>query len=89
MRNAKRIASLVLALAMVFALAITVSARTEVSELGTVLIKDNDSVKASEKTFTAYKVLDVTLYVDENGENPTHEYKVPAEMADFYYSLEM
>ena len=91
MRNAKRIASLVLALAMVFALAITVSARTEVSELGTVLIKDNDSVKASEKTFTAYKVLDVTLYVDENGENPTHEYKVPAEMADFYaarYSLD-
>lgn len=91
MRNAKRIASLVLALAMVFALAITVSARSEVSELGTVLIKDNDSVKASEKTFTAYKVLDVTLYVDENGENPTHEYKVPAEMADFYaarYSLD-
>ena len=49
MKNAKRIASLLLALTLVFALAISVSAeRTEVEIPGSLLIKDNDSVKASE-----------------------------------------
>ena len=86
MKNAKRIASLLLALVMVFALAMTVSAeRTEVTTLGSLLIKDNESVKASEKTFNAFKILDLKAYADgENGEIHTYEYVVPAELADFY-----
>lgn len=86
MKNAKRIASLLLALVMVFALAMTVSAeRTEVTTLGSLLIKDNESVKASEKTFNAFKILDLKAYADgENGEIHTFEYVVPAELADFY-----
>ena len=86
MKNAKRIASLLLALVMVFALAISVSAeRTEVESLGSLLIKDNDSVKASEKAFQAFKILDLIAYADgEHGEIHTYEYVVPAELADFY-----
>lgn len=86
MKNAKRIASLLLALVMVFALAISVSAeRTEVDALGSLLIKDNDSVKASEKTFLAFKILDLIAYADsENSEIHTYEYVVPAELENFY-----
>lgn len=83
MKNAKRIASLVLALAMVFALAISVSAEP-VTEDGSILIKDNDTVKASQKTFDAYKVLDLKAYTDANGEITTYEYTVPNSLADFY-----
>ena len=83
MKNAKRIASLVLALVMVFALAISVSA-APVTEDGSILIKDNDTVKASQKTFDAYKVLDLKAYTDANGEITTYEYTVPNSLADFY-----
>lgn len=83
MKNAKRIASLVLALVMVFALAISVSAEP-VTEDGSILIKDNDTVKASQKTFDAYKVLDLKAYTDANGEITTYEYTVPNSLADFY-----
>ena len=85
MKNAKRIASLLLALAMVFAMAISVSALTEVpADTGSILVKDNDTVLASQKTFDAYKVLDLKAYADENGEIVTYEYTVPASLADFY-----
>ena len=83
MKNAKRIASLVLALVMVFALAISVTA-APVTEDGSILIKDNDTVKASQKTFDAYKVLDLKAYTDANGEITTYEYTVPNSLADFY-----
>ena len=84
MRNTKRIVTLLLALVMVFAMAVTVSARTEVDAKGSILIKDNDSVLASEKTFEAYKALDLKAYADENGVINTFEYFVPASLADFY-----
>lgn len=85
MKNAKRIASLLLALAMVFAMALSVSALTEVpADTGSILIKDNDTVKASQKTFAAFKILDLKAYADENGEIQTYEYSVPASLADFY-----
>ena len=85
MNNAKRIASLLLALVMVFALAVSASALTEVpADTGSILIKDNDSVLASQKTFDAFKVLDLKAYADENGKIVTYEYTVPASLADFY-----
>lgn len=85
MKNAKRIASLLLALVMVFALAISVSAtRNELDAKGSILIKDNDSVLASQKTFAAYKALDLKVYVDDEGNITTFEYLVPESLADFY-----
>ena len=86
MKNAKRIASLLLAVAMVFAMAISVSALTEIpADTGSILIKDNDTVLASQKTFDAYKVLDLVAYVDDaTGEVVNYYYTVPASLADFY-----
>ena len=86
MKNAKRFASLLLALVMVFAMAISVSAAPTEIEAGTgsILIKDNGTVKASEKTFAAFKILDLKAYVNEEGVITTYEYTVPAGMEDFY-----
>ena len=91
MRNAKRIASLLLAVAMILAMAVSASALEEVTTTGSILVKDNDSVLASQKTFAAYKILDLKAYADEDGVIQTYEYTVPAELADFYaarYSLD-
>ena len=84
MKNTKRIASLLLALVMVFAMALTVSAREAVDAKGSILIKNNDTVLASEKTFAAYKALDLTAYYDDNGNIATFEYSVPASLVSFY-----
>ena len=86
MKNAKRFASLVLALVMVFSLAATAFAATvEVTEKGSITIKDNATVMASKKTFAAYKVLDLKAYKDETtGEITNYSYTVPAALADFY-----
>ena len=92
MKNTKRIASLLLALVMVFALAISVSARTELDAKGSILIKDTDAVMASQKTFEAYKALDLkAYYTDDESTITTYEYFVPENLADFYaerYSLD-
>ena len=85
MKNAKRIASLLLVLAMVFAMAISASALTEVTPgTGSILVKDNETVLASRKTFAAYKVLDLKAYTNDEGEIVNYEYTVPADLADFY-----
>ena len=85
MKNAKRIASLLLAMVMVFALAVSVSAaREEVDAKGSILIKNNDTVQASEKVFNAYKALDLKAYTDDDGKIATFEYSVPESLADFY-----
>lgn len=84
MKKTMRIASLLLAVVMVFAMAITVSARTEVEAKGSILIKNNDTVLASEKTFEAYMALSLKAYMDDNGIITTFEYAVPESLADFY-----
>ena len=86
MKNAKRLASLMLALVMVFAMAISVSAeQTEIpANTGSILIQNNNTVNASEKTFQAYKILDLKAYANDAGEILTYEYTVPAGMEDFY-----
>lgn len=85
MKNMKRIATIALALVMVFTMAISASAAlTEITEKGSIIIKDNDSVKASEKTFEAYKILDLKAYTNDEGQVVNYEYTVPADMADFY-----
>jgi fimbrial isopeptide formation D2 family protein len=86
MKNAKRLASLMLALVMVFAMAISVSAdQTEIpANTGSILIQNNNTINASEKTFQAYKILDLKAYANDAGEILTYEYTVPAGMEDFY-----
>ena len=49
MKNAKRIVSILLAIAMIFVMAIPAFALTEVTaETGSILIKDTDTVLASQ-----------------------------------------
>lgn len=85
MKNTKRIATLLLALVMVFTMAISASALTEVTaDTGSILVKDTETVMASQKTFAAYKILDLKAFADENGAIQTYEYSVPAGLASFY-----
>ncbi len=84
MKNIKRIACLLMVVAMILAMAITVSADNDPVTTGSILVKDNESVLASQKTFAAYKILDLTIATDENGAIKSYDYTVPANMADFY-----
>lgn len=85
MKNARRIAGLVLALALVLVMMIPAFAATELNLKGSITIQDNDTVKASEKNFSAYKILDLKVYGNaETNEIETYSYAVPADLADFY-----
>lgn len=85
MKHTKRIVSVLLALVMVLSMAISVSAAlTEVTDKGSITILDNDTVKASQKKFDAYKILDLKAYANEDGKIETYAYTVPTELADFY-----
>ncbi len=85
MKNAKRIAGIVLALALMLVMVLPAFAATELNLKGSITIQDNETVKASEKNFSAYKVLDLKVYGDpETNEIETYNYSVPADLADFY-----
>ena len=98
----KKIIALLLALVMILSLSVSAfAAMTEVTETGSILVKNNDTVMASQKTFAAYKILDLKAYIEEDegegeGEDEAPEiqsylYTVPASLADFYaarYNLE-
>ena len=90
MKRGKKFVSLLLALTMVFAMAMTVHAEGE-TETGSITIQDSDNVKVAGKTFDAYKILDVVSYTaGTDGKAGTVVYTVPAELKDFYktrYSL--
>lgn len=79
MRKMKKLASLLLALVMVFALAAPAFAA---DETGSITINSSTNVSVAGKTFNAYKILDVKSYTA--GENATVVYTVPAEMKNFY-----
>ena len=81
--------SIALLLALVMVLSLSVSAFAAMTEVaagtGSILVKNNDTVLASEKTFAAYKILDLKAYKDEEtGEIQTYLYTVPESLADFY-----
>ena len=85
MKKFTRVASILLAVAMIFVMALPAfAAVTEVTSKGSIFIANNDNVDASKKNFAAHKILDVKAFQDENGEIVSYQYTVPAELADFY-----
>ena len=76
MKNMKRIASVLLTLVMLAALAIPAMAA---GETGSITINDAANVSVAGKTFKAYKILDLKM-VGTDG----YVYTVPAEMKAFY-----
>ena len=83
MKHARKLASLLLALVMVFALAATAFATGETT--GSITINDATNVSVAGKTFNAYKILDVKSYTaGTDGQAGTVVYTVPAEMKAFY-----
>ncbi len=85
MKKFTRFASILLALAMIFVMALPAFALDEIAaDSGSIFIENSDNVDASKKTFAAYKVLDLKAFTDENGEITTYDYSVPANLADFY-----
>ena len=85
MKNFKRIAGILLALAMMLVMVLPAAALTEVEEnTGSILIKNNDTIDASQKKFQAYKILDLKAYKNDEGEIVNYSYSVPSSLADFY-----
>ena len=87
MKKMKRVLALVLALAMALSMtAISAFAGDAQPETptGSITIKDNATVKASEKEFKAYKILDATFSKDNTGKVTAVSYTVPAGMKNFY-----
>ncbi len=78
MRNFKKLASLLLALALVLSLATTAFAADVTS--GSITIKGTADVPVTGKTFNAYKILDLTLNEAMTG----YAYTVPTELESFY-----
>lgn len=76
MKNMKRIASVLLTLVMLAALAIPAMAA---GETGSITINDAANVSVAGKTFNAYKILDLKM-VGTDG----YVYTVPTEMKQFY-----
>lgn len=76
MKHTKKLASLLLALVLAFALAVPAFAE---GETGSITINDADNVSVAGKTFNAYKILNLKM-VGTNG----YVYTVPAEMKNFY-----
>lgn len=76
MKHIKKLASLLLAMVMVFALAATAYAEVET---GSITIKSNETVSVAGKTFNAYKILDVKSYTSNSV-----VYTVPDALKAFY-----
>ncbi len=76
MKNAKRIAGILLALAMICVMVLPTFAAELTGLTGSITIKDNDTVKASEKSFSAYKILNLKVFgtTDENGKTTIDSY---------------
>lgn len=78
MKKAKKLASLLLALVMIFAMATTAFAAGTTS-IGSITINSSDTVSVEGKTFNAYKILDLELVGDDG-----YVYTVPDELKSFY-----
>lgn len=79
MKRTKKLVSLLLALVMILSMATTVFAE---GTTGSITIKSSDNVSVAEKTFNAYKILDVQLVGKE--EEKGYVYTVPSSLKTFY-----
>ena len=87
MKNIKRFAGILLALTMICVMVLPAFAADKLDLQGSITITDNDTVKASEKNFSAYQILELEVFGNaETGEIETYQYKVPnnAALQDFY-----
>ena len=94
MKHARKLASLLLALVMVFALAATAFAAGATTPTGSIKITSNEKVSVAGRTFNAYRLLDVKAYGSVTNEDDittnTAVYTVPEALKEFYqnrYSL--
>ena len=78
MKHARKLASLLLALVMVFALATTAFAAETVTTTGTITVEN--PVKG--RTYTAYKIFDVVY--DTNAENGHYSYTIDSRTNEWY-----
>ena len=83
MRNVKRLAGILLALAMICIMVLPCFAAELTGLKGSITITDTETVKASEKYFAAYKILDLKVYGDtETNEIDTYSYTVPRDIPE-------
>lgn len=78
MKKMRKLASLILVMAMVFAMTMTAFA----ADNGKITINRTENVSVAGKTFNAYKILNLEMVGE--GANAGYVYTVPAELADFY-----
>ena len=83
MKTMKRTLSLCLALMMVFTLSLSLTAHAAIGYAAVIRVQSSDTVSVQGKTFSAYKILNVT-FVDPKHPDKGMSYSVPAEMKDFY-----
>lgn len=80
MKRAKKLIAFLLAAVMVMSLSMTVLADDPVPGEGSITINGTDAVPITDRTFNAYKILDVELA----GNTGNMAYTVPTELKDFY-----
>lgn len=78
MKNFKRIAGILLALTMLCVMVLPAFAAEKLNLKGSITITDNETVKASEKNFSAYRILNLEVYGDPTTNTiETYSYTVP------------
>lgn len=82
MKQTHKILSVILAIALVFATAITAFAAEE-TQTGTITINSSENVSVNGKTFNAYRILDAKA-VDAADLSKGIVYYIPAELQSFY-----
>ena len=81
MKHARKLASLLLALVMVFALATTAFADETVTTTGTITVEN----PVEGRTYTAYKIFDVVY--DTNAENDHYSYTIDSKNNEWYSTV--
>ena len=82
MKHARKLASLLLALVMVFALAVTAFAQDVAGTGGTGSITISNAAKG--ETYTIYKLFDATVHEDEDGNSIAYTGTVPESLKTYF-----
>ena len=87
MKAMKSTICILLTLTLLLSLAVPVLAADELFEKGSILIRNTETVTASNKSFVAYKILDLRVWVDESGNPVAEQPAVPSSLAEAYAEL--